>query len=599
MAGEDHKGEQLGGYVLESMLGKGGMGGVYLGRHHMLGRRAAVKVLDSSLADDSAFVSRFFHEAKVVNEVHHANIVDIIDFVRTEEPKRVAYIMEFLEGGDLGDLIRDGGVTSFQAVNICRQIGQALQVVHAIGVVHRDLKPANVLLNATKEDDFVLPGTLKVVDFGIAKVSGKTGHKTTTGVILGTPAYMAPEQVAGDPVSGATDVYALGEILAELITGEKVFQGGQLKILRTKLDPNVPPPVPDLSDVAEGAAIEALCKRALNAEPQARIPLDDMLEELDAIAKRLADASGKVMAFGAYARASSSPVVPAVAVPSSPATPLADPGLATRPVSASLALRPPDRARPISLFVALILLVVLGVLAFQIPRDAPDVAAVEVATAAIELTSSPTGATVTTDEGVALGSTPTKVAVPVDGVRTVRLRHGDGPVTELQLDAKRGPQHVTFAKAGAPAPVIDAPVKAPAEANAKTAAKAPPSEARPNKPRRAPATKATAKKAAPAKAAAKKAAPAKPAAKKAAPAKAAPVASGKIRVEAWTTGGRALPAKVTIDGRALDKTAPVELEAPVGKRTITVNAEGHPSRTRVVEVKAGETIVLPVVVDLE
>ena len=186
-------GEHLGGYVLEKVLGQGGMGCVYLGTHHLLGRKAAIKVLDSALASDAQFVSRFFHEAKIVNDIRHPNVVDIVDFIQTTDPVRVAYVMEFIEGSAVNEALRERRFTPVQAVNITSQVVQALEAVHATGVIHRDLKPGNILLAANLEEAFDRPNTVKVLDFGIAKSSNSDAkHRTSTGALLGTPAYMAP-----------------------------------------------------------------------------------------------------------------------------------------------------------------------------------------------------------------------------------------------------------------------------------------------------------------------------------------------------------------------------------------------------------------------
>src|SRR5688572_24459294 len=210
------------------------MGTVYLGKHHLLGRQAAVKVLAADLASHEELVSRFFHEAKVVNDVKHPNIVDVIDFVRTKEC--VAFVMEFLEGKPLdAKLKEDGPLTATQAINVMLQIASGLSAVHELGVVHRDLKPANIRFTREKIGDCSYVPILKILDFGIAKAADSTGHKTQTGIVLGTPSYMAPEQVAGDTVSAAADVYAMGEILYELLTGTRLFRGTNTEVMRRKL----------------------------------------------------------------------------------------------------------------------------------------------------------------------------------------------------------------------------------------------------------------------------------------------------------------------------------------------------------------------------
>lgn len=236
--------EVLGGYRLDAVIGEGGMGVVYRATHTKLGRRAAVKVLASRLATDQNQVSRFFHEARIVNQIGHPNIIDITDFIETKEPLRVAYIMELIEGPSLRELLREGPLSPRQAVNATLQLTSALGAVHALQVVHRDLKPDNILVSAPLDTDFSEIPSIKVLDFGVAKIQSSGGHehqhRTNTGALLGTPLYMAPEQVASGPVSPLTDVFAVGEILYEMISGRRVFTGDNVQILRQKLAGEIP-----------------------------------------------------------------------------------------------------------------------------------------------------------------------------------------------------------------------------------------------------------------------------------------------------------------------------------------------------------------------
>jgi serine/threonine protein kinase len=234
-------GEILGGYKIESVLGKGGMGCVYLGRHQVLKREAAVKVLATHLSGDENYVSRFFHEAQIVNEVNHPNIVEIVDFVQTKEPLRVAYIMEVLKGGPLSHVVQNHQLSVQQTMNLTFQMCDALVAVHKIGVVHRDLKPENIFVTEPIDSEFTYVPSVKILDFGIAKKqSGDVSHQTATGAIIGTPAYMAPEQISGQGVSDKTDVYALGEILYEMLTGQRLFVGENMEIMKRKLIDEVP-----------------------------------------------------------------------------------------------------------------------------------------------------------------------------------------------------------------------------------------------------------------------------------------------------------------------------------------------------------------------
>ena len=263
-------GESLGGYTLESILGKGGMGCVFLGKHQVLKREAAVKVLASHLSGDEGYVSRFFHEAQIVNEVNHPNIVEIIDFVQTTEPLRVAYIMEVLKGQPLSSLVLNQRLTFKQSMNICFQLCDALVAVHQAGVVHRDLKPENIFVTAHADSDFSYVPSVKILDFGIAKKqTGDVSHQTATGAIIGTPAYMAPEQISGGKITDKTDVYAIGEILYEMLVGERLFSGENMEIMRSKLINEVPEFVLD-PETPHLAQVDNLLKLALTQSPTKR-----------------------------------------------------------------------------------------------------------------------------------------------------------------------------------------------------------------------------------------------------------------------------------------------------------------------------------------
>jgi serine/threonine protein kinase len=260
-------GTRIRDYRLDAVLGQGGMGCVFAATHEVLGRRVALKLLAPELAGSAEYVSRFESEARIVNGVRHPNIVDIHDFIK--EPGRVAYVMELVDGPSLGGLLREGPLSVRQAVNVTFQLASALEAVHREGIVHRDLKPDNVLVLASLSSDMGHVPSVKILDFGIAKTSdGEVSHKTVTGSVLGTPSYMAPEQVAAEPVSPATDVYALGEILYEMVTGQRVFRGDRMAILRGKLSGEAP----ELSwpDVPGWDLLDQLVRACLAPSPAAR-----------------------------------------------------------------------------------------------------------------------------------------------------------------------------------------------------------------------------------------------------------------------------------------------------------------------------------------
>ena len=146
-------GQTLGSYRLESVLGRGGMGTVYRGTHEKIGRVAAIKVLSDALASNEEFVSRFVNEAKVVNNIRHKSIIDIVEFIEEEQPRRVAYVMELIEGPTLQDQLKQGPLNIIEALNVGMQIASAMKAVHAVGVIHRDLKPENILIDASEDGD--------------------------------------------------------------------------------------------------------------------------------------------------------------------------------------------------------------------------------------------------------------------------------------------------------------------------------------------------------------------------------------------------------------------------------------------------------------
>ena len=249
-------GKRIGNYDIQSQLGEGGMGTVYLGIHPQIGKKVAVKVLHEELASKQDVVTRFFNEAKSVNDISHPNIVDIVDFGETNiDGAHFKYIiMEFLDGDSLSARIRSAGVTIRETLYIIAQAASALSASHQKGVVHRDLKPENIFLCGRGGDK----NYVKLLDFGIAKLTGDQAalsQKTRTGMVIGTPAYMSPEQCEGRGlIDHRSDIYALGVVMYELLTGRVPFPGdgfGEVLVAHltrdppapTTLNPNIPPEI--------------------------------------------------------------------------------------------------------------------------------------------------------------------------------------------------------------------------------------------------------------------------------------------------------------------------------------------------------------------
>lgn len=273
-------GEVIRGYRLDSLVSRGGMACVYRATHTALHRVAAVKILDTKLAKDSEYAARFLAEARIVNEVRHANIVDIFDFVQTESPPRVACIMEFIEGPTLKSLIDRGGLDVFQALNVTHQVLSALSEVHARDVIHRDLKPANLMVVGNLSGDLDEIPSVKILDFGIAKVAEAKAYQTGPGAMLGTPAYMAPEQIGSDPVSAATDIYAVGELIYEMFSGQRTFQGSATEVLKAKLSDD-PPELSMPTHVPQPGTLRKIITKCLEIYPSQRPSLAALARAID------------------------------------------------------------------------------------------------------------------------------------------------------------------------------------------------------------------------------------------------------------------------------------------------------------------------------
>jgi serine/threonine-protein kinase len=258
-------GTKIGNYQVTRLLGKGGMGAVYLGEHPRIGKKVAIKVLRKELAQAPELVARFFTEAKAVNDIHHENIVDIIDFgeARNASGLERAYIlMEHLSGESLHQRIERGGLPRDQTIHILLQTASALAASHAKGIIHRDLKPENIFLTERGKDrSFV-----KLLDFGIAKLTkDESAWKTQTGALIGTPFYMSPEQCAGRrQIDARSDIYSFGVVTFELLTGRVPFRGsGLAEVLRGHLteQPARPSTIArDVDPALEAIALKCLAK---------------------------------------------------------------------------------------------------------------------------------------------------------------------------------------------------------------------------------------------------------------------------------------------------------------------------------------------------
>lgn len=268
-------GEVLDGkYRLDARLGQGGMGAIYRATHLMLDKQVAVKLIKPELVGSPDLVRRFQREARAAGNLSHPNIAAAYDLGQTADG--TLYIaMELVRGRSLKDVIRETGPLGVdRIIRILRQIGSALALAHRHGIIHRDLKPHNVML---AEDDG--REVAKLLDFGIAKTFDDASTQlTATGFVLGTPQYMSPEQAAGRPIDGRSDLYSLGIILYEMLTGEVPFNDPSTPALLVKhLTETPPPPSRRRPDVPIPAALETIALRLLAKDPADRFQTADEL----------------------------------------------------------------------------------------------------------------------------------------------------------------------------------------------------------------------------------------------------------------------------------------------------------------------------------
>ncbi len=264
-----------GSYEIVRPIGEGGMARVYEARHVRLsGKRFAVKILHASYAAQPTVVARFQREAEACAAIDHPNVVDVYDVHRTADGQPYL-VTEFLDGQDLGSMLEGRGkLEPAIAVHIGRELCRALSAAHARGIIHRDMKPENVFVMGDERAPQV-----KVLDFGISKImEDRSSALTRTGTIVGTPAYISPEQAAGRPVDQRTDIYAVGAILYRALTGRLPFDGeSTAQILSAVLAGNAPRPrtlEPAISDT-----LEMTLQRAMAVSPTARFATMQELEQ--------------------------------------------------------------------------------------------------------------------------------------------------------------------------------------------------------------------------------------------------------------------------------------------------------------------------------
>src|SRR5205809_724594 len=256
-----------GKYRLDSYLSKGGMGSVYKATHVMLNKTVAVKLINAEIVSSPEVVRRFQREARAATTLNHPNITGVYDLGQTADG--TLYIaMEFIDGPSLKSVLtKEGPMAPARIVSLMWQVSAALAVAHRHSIVHRDLKPHNIML--TRDDHG--REVAKLVDFGIAKTFDEATQLTQTGFVVGTPQYMAPEQAEGKPVDGRSDIYSLGVILYEMLSGDVPFNDPSTPMILIKhiKDAPVPPSVKN-PDAHVSPELEGIAMRCLQKDPAAR-----------------------------------------------------------------------------------------------------------------------------------------------------------------------------------------------------------------------------------------------------------------------------------------------------------------------------------------
>ena len=247
-------GATLGPYAIRAQLGRGGMGVVYTAHDPRLKRQVAIKLLTPDSTRDETAKQRFLQEAQAASALDHPNICTLHEINETPDGQ-LYLVMAYYEGETLKDRIERGPLALDEAVDIATQVGQGLAEAHGAGIVHRDIKPANLLI--------AKGGAVKILDFGLAKLAGTEGV-TQTGTTVGTVAYMSPEQARGEEVDHRTDIWSLGVVLYEMLTGQQPFQGENLLSISNAILESQPPTLTGSSSSA------ARCTRASRSDIRRR-----------------------------------------------------------------------------------------------------------------------------------------------------------------------------------------------------------------------------------------------------------------------------------------------------------------------------------------
>ncbi len=259
MMSTDLIGKHVNGYEILSQVGQGGMATVFLARQRSMNRNVALKFLPAVFLNDDSYLQRFEREVKIVARLEHRNIVPVYDYGEFDQQPYIA--MRYMPAGSVEELLAKGKIPLRRVASIIEQVASALDYAHQMGILHRDLKPSNILL-----DD---GGGVFITDFGIAQILSEGSGKITTQGAVGTPSYMSPEQARGEPLDGRSDVYSLGVMLFELLTGRRPFESDTPYSIAV-MHVTTPPPSPREIEPSVSAALEAVIMRALRKDPAQR-----------------------------------------------------------------------------------------------------------------------------------------------------------------------------------------------------------------------------------------------------------------------------------------------------------------------------------------
>jgi len=276
-------------YVVETALGSGAMGTVYRGRHVKLRRSVAIKVLHEDFVHDKTMLARFRREAEAAARLRHPNVIGVLDVGDTPEGHQFM-VMDLVEGKSLRDLM-EYWLPPDRIINLVKQLLQGLDHAHQAGLVHRDLKPENVIVEQGHHGREVP----RIVDFGIAALqpneAGAPSRLTEIGTLLGTPLYMAPEQARGDLVDHRADLFALGVILFEMLSGTTPFEGSGLEIVIANMNEDIPPIARRAPHANADPVLELFMRRLAARDPAQRFAnAHDALTMLDLIERDPAEA---------------------------------------------------------------------------------------------------------------------------------------------------------------------------------------------------------------------------------------------------------------------------------------------------------------------